>query len=244
MSIIEISELNKSYGPNDVLENIDLRIDKGTIFGILGRNGVGKTTFLECLVGLRKPDSGTIRILDFDVLKNRKQVLEEIGVQPQEASLLNHLTVYEILKLFSSFYRKSNSADQILSQMSLEDIGEKKINTLSVGQKRRLLVGLALIPDPQIVVLDEPTSGVDPQIRVLIWEAIRTLKNNGRTVILSTHFMDEANQLCDTVGILHEKKFIVCGSPEDIINTYSTNEKTLENAFINITGHDLRGGLD
>ena len=244
-SPIVIKNLSKSYGDKLILDNISLEIKQGQIFGILGRNGVGKTTLLECLVGLREPNSGDIRILGQDPKNERSTLLQKIGFQPQEAALFQHQTVLETIELFSSFYPKEKPIDEILDMLDLKEMKDKRVKSLSVGQRQRLLVAVALVGDPQILIFDEPTAGLDPQVRLMIWDVFRQLIQQGKTILLSTHYMEEAQQLCDYVAILHDRNIVACDTPDHLIQEYTDfGNRTLEGVFIKLTGNTLRRGVD
>ncbi|QDX95359.1 hypothetical protein C2W64_04626 [Brevibacillus laterosporus] len=220
MHAIQIATFTKKYGDITSVENVNLQIDKGEIFGILGPNGAGKTTTIECIVGLRKPTSGHIQIFEWDAQKDRTSIKKMIGVQPQEANLLPNVTVMETLTLFSSFYANSLAPKDMISQIGLEDKADTLVKKLSGGQKQRLLVAVALISDPKILFLDEPSSSLDPKARRHLWEAILAYRKKGRTVILTTHSMEEAETLCDRVAIMNQGKMIALGTPDELIDVY------------------------
>ncbi|ANB62152.1 ABC transporter ATP-binding protein [Anoxybacteroides amylolyticum] len=244
--MIFVDNLSKSYNNLKVIDDLSLNVQEGEIFGILGRNGAGKTTFIECLVGLRKKDKGTVKIMGVSIDENQEQIKYIIGVQPQEASLFQRQTVLETLKLFSSFYSKSIDINNLMGELNLKDLEKKMVKSLSKGQKQRLLIAIAMIGDPRILILDEPTSGLDPQVRIMLWEFLKKLKKQGKTILLSTHYMEEAEELCDKVAILHNGKFVAVGTPKELIEKYTVEGKkrNLESAFIHLTGKDLRGGFD
>lgn len=240
-----VEELSKSYGERTVLKGVSLKLNQGEIFGILGRNGVGKTTFLESLIGLRSYEARRVEILGLDAKRYRKLLTNEIGVQPQEAALMQRQKVQEIMELFASFYEEKTDIKGILDNYDMKDLSNKYVKDLSVGQRQRLLIALALVGNPSILILDEPTAGLDPQVRLLIWENLNKLKKQGKTVLVTTHYMEEASQLCDRIAILHDGRFVVCDTPEKVIKKHATPLKqTLESAFINLTGSDLRKGVD
>ncbi|KGX92258.1 sulfate ABC transporter ATPase [Pontibacillus halophilus JSM 076056 = DSM 19796] len=237
--------LSKSYGDHKVLDNVTLHLKHGEIFGILGRNGVGKTTFLESIMGLRSYEATGVKILGVDARKNRKMLTNKIGVQPQEAALMQRQKVYEILELFASFYEEPTDVPRLLREYNLDEISTKYVKDLSVGQRQRLLIALSLVGNPSILVLDEPTAGLDPQIRWLIWDNLEKLREDGKTILVTTHNMEEASQLCNRIAILHEGVFVVCDTPDTIIYDHSDPiKRSLESAFINLTGSYLRRGVD
>jgi ABC-2 type transport system ATP-binding protein len=240
-----IEGLTKSYGVNKVLNNLSLELMEGEIFGILGRNGVGKTTFLESLVGLRTYEASKVEILGLDANRHRKGLTNKIGVQPQEAALMQRQKVHEIMELFSSFYEEVTDVESILDDYDMRGISNKYVKDLSVGQRQRLLIALSLVGNPSILILDEPTAGLDPQVRLLIWENIIKLRNQGKTILITTHHMEEASELCDRIAILHNGDFVVCDSPEKVTAKHADPlKRTLESAFINLTGSKLRNGVD
>lgn len=242
---ININGMSKKYGKNLILDDISLEVNRGEIFGILGRNGVGKTTFLESIVGLRESDAGVIEILGKDVTNNKKELTNYIGVQPQEAALMQRQTIREIMQLFNSFYKTETDIEKILIDFNMKELENKRVKNLSVGQRQRLLVAITLMGNPEILIFDEPTTGLDPQVRHLIWDNFRALKEVGKTILITTHNMEEAYRLCDRIAILHNGKFVECDKPDTIIkkNTKSLHS-TLEDAFINLTGNILREGVD
>lgn len=244
MTII-VENLWKAYDHMPVLENINLEIPPGSIYGILGRNGAGKTTLLECMVGLRGADQGTVYIKEDDQHFSFKEQRERVGVQPQNYSLFERLTIKETFDLFASFYEKSLPVDKLISKLKLNELENKQIRKLSSGQKQRVVIGVALIGDPDILVLDEPSAGLDVQVRMLIWEIIAELKDEGKTILLTTHYMEEAEQLCDIISILHSNKIVITEKPKTIIENHADfNNRNLGNAFMKITGTDLRLGVD
>jgi ABC-2 type transport system ATP-binding protein len=240
-----IEGLTKSYGNNKVLNHLSLELRQGEIFGILGRNGVGKTTFLESIVGLRTYEASRVEILGLDADRQRKILTNKIGVQPQEAALMQRQKVHEIMELFASFYEEPTDVDGILDEYDMRGISAKYVKDLSVGQRQRLLIALSLVGNPSILILDEPTAGLDPQVRLLIWENVKKLRNQGKTILITTHHMEEASELCDRIAILHNGRFVVCDSPDKVINKHAEPlKRTLESAFINLTGSNLRKGVD
>ncbi|MEO8505364.1 MAG: ABC transporter ATP-binding protein, partial [Acidobacteriota bacterium] len=189
----------------------------GEVFGLLGPNGAGKTTTLEMIEGLTPPDGGEIEICGLNWKKNAPEIRSRIGVQLQATSLYNKITPREALELFGSYYPKRRPTDELLKLVQLEDKADAYHVTLSGGQAQRLALALALVNDPEVVFLDEPTAGLDPQGRRSLWEVVRTMKSEGRTVILTTHYMDEAESLCDRLAILDHGKILHSGSPAELI---------------------------
>jgi ABC-2 type transport system ATP-binding protein len=211
--VVIVRELHKVYGSTTAIEDVSFSVAEGEIFGILGPNGAGKTTTVECISGLRTPDSGSIRVLGLDPQIDRDKLREAIGVQLQEGSLPPAIKVREALELFKSFYHKSADAEELLDVLGLREKSNDRFKRLSGGQKQRLSIALALIGNPKIAILDELTTGLDPQARRETWQFIETIRSKGVTVILVTHFMDEAERLCDRVIIINRGKIVAAGTP-------------------------------
>lgn len=217
--MVDVKGLVKKYGSFVAVKGVQFQVEQGEIFGLLGPNGAGKTTTIEMLVGLRKPDEGTAALAGFDVLKELDQVKEVIGIQLQSTSLFELLKVEEILHLYASFYPSHVNIDQLIENMLLTEKRKDRVKGLSGGQKQRLAIALALIHDPSIVFLDEPTTGLDPQARRTLWDIVLRLKEEGKTVILSTHYMDEAHVLCDRIGIMDQGELIALDTPANLVRT-------------------------
>ena len=215
--MVDVKGLLKRYGSHTAVNGVAFQVEKGEIFGLLGPNGAGKTTTIEMLVGLRKPDEGTAALAGFDVKKEVNKVKEVIGVQLQSTSLFELLKVKEILQLYGSFYPSHVNIDALIDEMLLTEKKYDRIKGLSGGQKQRLAIALALIHDPEIVFLDEPTTGLDPQARRTLWDIVLRLKGRGKTVILSTHYMDEAHVLCDRIGIMDQGELIALDTPDNLV---------------------------
>ena len=211
--VIDVRGLRKTYGAVVAVDGISFQVEAGEIFGIVGPNGAGKTTTVECLEAQRKPDAGTIRVLGLDPQRDGQQLRERIGVQLQEANLPDRLRVWEALDLFASFYRRSVDWKKLLDQLGLAEKRNAPFAKLSGGQKQRLAVATALVANPRILFLDEPTTGLDPQSRRQLWEIIRTFQKNGGTILLTTHYMDEAERLCDRLAIIDHGEVIAAGTP-------------------------------
>ncbi|WP_051830326.1 MULTISPECIES: ABC transporter ATP-binding protein [Streptomyces] len=205
------------HGETPAIAGIDLAVGRGEIFGLLGPNGAGKTTSIETLVGLRRPTSGRIRVLGFDPVAQRDEIRKHVAIQPQQAALFEQQTVAELLRAWASFYPEPDTPDTIITRMGLQDSRDVRVAKLSGGQRQRLLVGTALISRPRVLVLDEPSTGLDPNARQELWTAIRDYREAGGTTLLSTHSMEEAEALCDRVAILHKGSLVACGAPEDLI---------------------------
>jgi ABC-2 type transport system ATP-binding protein len=221
-AVIEIRGLVKRYGTFAAVDGIDLTVHPNEIFGILGPNGAGKTTTLEMVEGLRSPDRGTVRVAGLDVVRNSTVVKRLIGVQLQSTALFDYLTARELVSLFASLYGADSSRERIdglIAQVALQEKADSFVNTLSGGQQQRLSIALALVNDPVIVFLDEPTTGLDPQARRNLWDVIRTVRSGGKTIVLTTHYMEEAEILCDRVAVMDQGKIIACDTPRNLIDT-------------------------
>ncbi|OEH91074.1 ABC transporter ATP-binding protein [Bacillus solimangrovi] len=230
--IIEVKKLVKTYGDFTAVNGVDFSVHKGEVFGLLGPNGAGKSTTMEMLVGLRKPDGGTATIASFDIKKEMKKVKNVIGVQLQSTSLFELLTVEEIIQLYASFYTTNVSIPTLIDEMLLTEKKKDRVKSLSGGQKQRLAIALALIHDPQILFLDEPTTGLDPQARRTLWDIILRLKERGKSIVLSTHYMDEAHVLCDRIAIMDRGQLIALDTPLNLVKSLQSDsavEFRLEN---------------
>jgi len=217
---IEVNSLVKKYGDLTAVDSISFTINKGEIFSFLGPNGAGKTTTVEILECLRKPTSGRAYVLGFDISKDQDEIKKRIGVLPQEFNTFDSLTVRENLQYFAGMFGSSVDIDGLIKLVDLEDKRNEQYKKLSGGLKQRLGVAMALVNDPQIVFLDEPTSGLDPKARHEVWNVIRGLKEQRKNVFLTTHYMEEAEVLSDTVTIIHRGKIVATGAPEELITRY------------------------
>jgi ABC-2 type transport system ATP-binding protein len=217
---IEVDSLVKKYGDLTAVDSISFIINKGEIFSFLGPNGAGKTTTVEVLECLRKPTSGRAYVLGFDISKDQDEIKKRIGVLPQEFNTFDSLTVRENLQYFAGMFGSSVDIDSLIKLVDLEDKRNEQYKKLSGGLKQRLGVAMALVNDPEIVFLDEPTGGLDPKARREVWNVIRGLKKQGKTVFLTTHYMEEAEVLSDTVTIIHKGKIVATGTPEELITRY------------------------
>jgi ABC-2 type transport system ATP-binding protein len=220
-AVIEVSGVRKTYDSLVAVEDVSFNVNDGEIFGLIGPNGAGKTTTMECVEGLRTPDRGTISVLGLDPFRDIYKLQDRIGVQLQEAQLQKRIKVWEAVHLWASLYRKKSSdGDRLLEQLGLADKRNAWFMTLSGGQKQRLFIVLALINDPEVVFLDELTTGLDPQARRAIWELVRGIRERGKTVFLTTHLMEEAERLCDRVAIIDHGRIIDIDTPERLVNKY------------------------
>ncbi|MGP8079419.1 MAG: ABC transporter ATP-binding protein [Dehalococcoidales bacterium] len=217
-TIIEVNNLEKKYGDVNAVNGVSFGVEQGEVFGILGPNGAGKTTTIEMIEGLRKPDGGSIKVCNIDALKEPQHIKELIGVQLQATSLYDNIRVKEALDLFGSYYQKSIPSAEIMEEVSLTGKKNSQVSKLSGGQKQRLSVGLALVNDPEVIFLDEPTTGLDPQARHNIWSIVEKLRERGKTVVMTTHYMEEAEQLCHHLAIIDQGKIIAMDTADNLIN--------------------------
>jgi ABC-2 type transport system ATP-binding protein len=219
---IEVDDLYKYYDQVHAVDGISLRIKKGDIFAFLGPNGAGKTTTVEIIETIRKPTKGTIRLMGMDVSKNINDVKKVIGVLPQEFSSFDKLNVRETIKFFGNLYKKQLDVDKLLKLMDLEEHTKKLYQHLSGGLKQRVGIAVALVNDPEVVFLDEPTTGLDPAARHEVWGVIKDLKEQGKTIFLTTHYMEEAEELADHIAIIHKGKIIAEGTVDQLIEQYGS----------------------
>jgi ABC-2 type transport system ATP-binding protein len=216
---LRIRGLHKEFGDVRAVNGIDLEVGPGECFGLLGPNGAGKTTTIEICEGLTTPDSGTVELLGLNWQSNAEELRQRIGVQLQETQFPEKLTVEEVLRLFRSFYRRGMTLDEAIALAQLEEKRRARMGGLSGGQKQRVAMATALVGDPELLFLDEPTTGLDPQARRHVWDLVERLKQAGRTIILTTHYMEEAERLCDRVAIMDHGRVIALGTPKELIAT-------------------------
>jgi len=233
-TVVKVKGLTKRYGDLVAVNEVSFEIEKGEIFGLLGPNGAGKTTTVEMIEGLRKPDSGSIKVCGFDTSNGIDKVKEIIGVQLQSTTIYDKIRIGEAINLFGGYYKRSLPTNEILDEMSLNDKRDSFVEELSGGQKQRLAMALALVNDPEVLFLDEPTTGLDPQARRNVWSIIERLKRRGKTIILTTHYMEEAERLCARVGIMDYGKIIALDTPKDLIT-----KQNLESAVEFITSNSV-----
>ena len=214
---ITVSALRKTYGPLTAVDGVGFEVGAGEIFGMVGPNGAGKTTTIECLEGMRAPDAGDVRILGLDPRRNGYELRERIGVQLQQSSLPDDLKVWEALDLFASYYRKPAPWEPFLDELGIADKREARFSKLSGGQKQRLFIALALVNDPEVVFLDELTTGLDPHARRAMWNLVRAIRDRGKTVFLTTHYMEEAENLCNRVLIIDRGRIVALDTPEKLV---------------------------
>ena len=247
---LEVHALKKSYADVVAVDGLDLEVRNGECFGLLGPNGAGKTTTIEICEGLLTRDSGDVVVLGQTWENDAKHLREQLGIQLQDTQLAEKLTVRETLDLFRSFYRRGRNTADVIEMVELGEKTDARVGTLSGGQKQRLAIACALVGDPELLFLDEPTTGLDPQSRRQLWGLIEEFQSTGRTIVLTTHYMDEAERLCDRVAIVDHGHVIALGSPAELIETIGskhhpppvqrTTSATLEDVFVVLTGRTLR----
>ena len=219
--VIQVSAVRKTYGSTLAVDEVSFEVNEGEIFGLIGPNGAGKTTTMECIEGLRTPDAGAISVLGLDPFKDVYKLQDRIGVQLQQAQLQKRIKVWEAVDLWCSLYqKKAIDGEQLLEQLGLADKRDTWFMNLSGGQKQRLFIALALINDPEVVFLDELTTGLDPQSRRTIWDLVRGIRERGKTVFLTTHLMEEAERLCDRVAIMEHGRIIDMDKPGNLVNRH------------------------
>ena len=220
-TVIQVSGVRKAYASMVAVDEVSFDVNEGEIFGLIGPNGAGKTTTMECIEGLRTPDRGVISVLGLNPFRDVYKLQDRIGVQLQQAQLQKRIKVWEAVDLWASLYRKKKiDAERLLQQLGLIDKRNAWFMTLSGGQKQRLFIALALVNDPEVVFLDELTTGLDPQSRRAIWDLVRGIRERGKTVFLTTHLMEEAERLCDRVAIIEHGRIIDIDTPESLVNRH------------------------
>ena len=243
-SVVTVSGIRKAYGRAVAVDDLSFEVQEGEIFGLIGPNGAGKTTTMECVEGLRRPDAGRITVLGLDPVRDVYRLQDRVGVQLQEAQLQKRITVWEAIDLWTSLYRKPVDGRRLLAQLGLEEKRGSWFMTLSGGQKQRLFIALALVNDPEVVFLDELTTGLDPQARRAIWDLVRGIRERGKTVFMTTHLMEEAERLCDRVAILEHGRLIDIDAPARLVERHcpertvvvSTPDPTAETKLAAIAG--------
>jgi ABC-2 type transport system ATP-binding protein len=247
--IISVNNLVKNYGSFRAVKDISFNVYEGEIFGLLGPNGAGKSTTLEIIETLRSKTSGEIRVAEFDLDKQPNEIKKIIGVQLQTSGFYPGLNLLQLIDLFAGLYNRKVNGMELLEMVKLKDKAKSKVKELSGGQKQRFSIATTLINDPRIVFLDEPTTGLDPQARRNLWDLVKGIQARGTTVIITTHYMDEAEYLCDRVAIVDSGKIVALNSPDQLIDDLvatgferpkEVKQANLEDVFINLTGHSLR----
>jgi ABC-2 type transport system ATP-binding protein len=224
-SVIEIQDLHKAYESITAVDGISFQVKEGEIFGMVGPNGVGKTTTIECIEGMRRPDGGYVKLFGVDPWKEHLTIAERIGIQLQESSLPSRLKVGEALSLFASFYEHKADEQELISLLGLSDKRSSAFQKLSGGQKQRLFIALALINRPEVVFFDELTTGLDPQARRAMWDLVRRIRDQGCTVFLTTHYMEEAERLCDRVLIIDRGQIVALDTPDSLIRSLESEKR-------------------
>ncbi len=237
MPAIEVSSVKKAYGSLVAVDSTSFSVEKGEVFSLLGPNGAGKTTTIEVLEGLRKRDAGDVKVLGLDPWKSGYELHKKIGVIPQGFKFMDYATPKEAIAYYADLFGVKVDSGEILRRVILEDSANVYFSKLSGGQKQKVGLALALVNDPELVFLDEPTTGLDPQARRAVWEVIRNLKSEGRTVLLTTHYLEEAEELADRVAIMDKGRLIASGTPAEIIARYGDVERdSLEDVFVKLVG--------
>ena len=242
---VSCENLTKRYGDVVAVDGLSLSVRRGECFGLLGPNGAGKTTTIEILEGLLPPDAGNVVVLGWQWATHERELRQRLGIQLQETQLAEKLTVEETIRLFRSFYHRGRTVDELIRIIELESKRRSWVGKLSGGQKQRLAVACALAGDPDLLFLDEPTTGLDPQSRRQLWALLGRFRAAGGTIVLTTHYMDEAETLCDRVAIVDQGRLIALGTPKELIGSLGapkvvTHQGTLEDVFVALTGRHLR----
>jgi ABC-2 type transport system ATP-binding protein len=236
VTAILVDDLRKSYGSYEALRGVSFRIREGEVFGLLGPNGAGKTTTVEILEGYRSRDGGDVQVLGFDPARAAREFRERIGVVLQQSQLYPNLTVAETHRIFAGYYERPRDVDEVIELVGLDEKRDARVKTLSGGQKRRLDLGVALVGDPDLVFLDEPTTGFDPAARRAAWDVIRSLRSLGKTILLTTHYLDEAENLADRVAVLREGRIVREGAPAELTGLGGGGETEIR---YRRNGHDV-----
>jgi ABC-2 type transport system ATP-binding protein len=251
--IIDVRDLRKRYGTLQAVDGVSFSVERNELFGILGPNGAGKTTTLEMIEGMRPIDEGSATVDGVDVAKDPRGVKRRIGIQLQSSAFFDELNLVELLELFGQMYDRDVDAMALLAQVELTDKAKAQVRTLSGGQKQRFSIASALVNDPRVLFLDEPTTGLDPQARRHMWSLIRDIQGRGHTVVLTTHYMEEAEELCSRVAIMDRGRIIALDTPQALVDQLIgrgfRKERierlaNLEDVFIDLTGHDLREDIE
>jgi ABC-2 type transport system ATP-binding protein len=229
MPAVEVNDLRKSYGEHEALRGVSFEIREGEVFSLLGPNGAGKTTAIEILEGYRRRDGGTVSVLGSDPARTSREWRGRVGVVLQSSAMYENLTVRESLALFAGYYEHPRPVDEVVAVVGLEEKADVVVRRLSGGQRRRLDFGLALVGDPELIFLDEPTTGFDPAARRAAWRTISSLRDLGKTILLTTHYLDEAEQLSDRVAVLREGRIVATGAPSELTRTPATEIRYREN---------------
>lgn len=231
-AVLEVQDLHRRYGDTVALDGVDLTVDAG-VLGIVGRNGAGKTTLVETVAGLRLPDRGSVRVLGLDPRRDRARVRQALGVQLQQSLLHTELTVRELVRMFRSFYADGHDPDELIERLGLDDVRRTRFSALSGGQQQRISVAVALVGRPRVVILDELTTGLDPEGRRDIWGLVERIRDEGTDIVLVSHAMEEVERLCDRVVVLDRGRIVGDGTPQALVA--SSGGASLEDAFLTLT---------
>lgn len=232
--VIELVDVHKSYGDTKAVNGISLTVNKGEVMGIIGANGAGKSTTLEIMMGLRSPDAGIVKVLGMDLKEHALEIKKRVGIQLQQTALYDRIKVKEALDLFSSYYDKKRDLQEIIEALGLRPYLNKYVKNLSGGWQQRTSLALALVNDPDIIFLDEPTTGLDPQARLELWACINRYRQEGKTILLSTHYMDEAQKHCDRIAIIKKGKLVACDRPKSLISSLLSETGTMEDVYLQV----------
>lgn len=248
-SVLKVKNIKKAYGDFQAVRGVSFDVARGEVFGILGPNGAGKTTTLEMIEGMRPIDSGSVIVDGTNVAEDPYKVKEKIGVQLQSSSFFDNLNLVELLKLFGDLYHESIHPMHLLREVNLEEKAKSKAKDLSGGQRQRFSIATTLVNQPVVVFLDEPTTGLDPQARRNLWDLVKQIQSKGTTVVITTHYMEEAEVLCDRIAIMDDGKIVALDTPKNLIDQLlgrgfkprrTVKKATLEDVFIDLTGKELR----
>ncbi|NIK78657.1 ABC-2 type transport system ATP-binding protein [Paenibacillus castaneae] len=231
-TVIQVSSISRYYGANKAVNGVSFQVQEGEIFGIIGTNGAGKTTLLEMLMGIRMPDRGSIQILGLDALMEVERLKEDIGIHLQSTSLVDKMNVREALELFQGFYDRKSDLDLIVEQLGLGPYENKMIKRLSGGWRQRTALAIALVNDPKIIFLDEPTTGLDPQAKQEYWSLLRQLKQQGKTIVVASHDMDEIQRNCSRVAVMRKGELVICNHPSKLISGLPGGGMTMEAVYM------------
>ena len=240
-AVIQVTDLRKHYGTVHAVDGVSFEVRSGEVFGLLGPNGAGKTTTVEILEGLRRPDAGDVRVLGIDATRDPAAIKERTGVQLQAAALYPNLTVRETIELFRSFYARSRPTSELIDALDLRDRATALTRVLSGGQRQRLSVALALVSDPELLFLDEPTTGLDPQARRSLWDLVGRLRTQGKTILLTTHYMEEAERLCDRIAIMDHGRILEMGTVAELVRRRFTERTVRFQSVEGLSERDLAG---
>ncbi|CAM4022803.1 ABC transporter ATP-binding protein [Paenibacillus alkaliterrae] len=241
-TIIQVSSISKYYGANKAIDQVSFQVKEGEIFGIIGTNAAGKTTLLEMLMGLRMPDIGNIKVLGHDTLLETDSLKEDIGIHLQSTSLIDKMNVREAMELFQAFYKRKSDLECIIDQFGLAPYANKVVKRLSGGWRQRTALAIALVNDPKIIILDEPTTGLDPQAKKDYWALLRQLKQQGKTIVIASHDMEEVQRNCDRIGVLRKGELVICGKPLTLISELPGGGMTMEAVYMQYA-MDVKGVL-